>query len=218
MCRSIYTQSFNPRSREGSDEKDRSELLNVQSFNPRSREGSDPGTGKNLAPKVVFQSTLPRRERRIEPGCICIVPHVSIHAPAKGATGAIPDNYADISGFNPRSREGSDVSIITSRPVVEFQSTLPRRERPKQDAERTCYASFNPRSREGSDDTVEMNVNMALSFNPRSREGSDGNCYPPTDIHQSFNPRSREGSDDNHLTVLCKSYSVSIHAPAKGAT
>ena len=144
---------FNPRSREGSDESFRSSILtlcwisihapargatiNVHQrvrfswyFNPRSREGSDiriffrwrcpdisihaPARG---ATRILlfdgllcfqFQSTLPRGERRIrrQQKSIC-----NMH-------------------FNPRSREGSDVSS-----AVLDQSS----------------GHFNPRSREGSD-------------------------------------------------------------------
>ena len=56
-----------------------------------------------------FQSTLPRRERRY----IHVVGMRSLH-------------------FNPRSREGSDLSdMATSISISPFQSTLPRRERLK---------------------------------------------------------------------------------------
>ena len=55
---------------------------------------------------------------------------VSIHAPVKGATGWIKPAMAEINGFNPRSREGSDA-------LVPLDSHTP--------------SGFNPRSREGSD-------------------------------------------------------------------
>ena len=56
-------------------------------------------------------------------------------------------------------------------------------------------------------------------FNPRSREGSDaaiGITYGITFIN--FNPRSREGSDILFLCLIVESDTISIHAPAKGAT
>ena len=56
-------------------------------FNPRSREGSD---AKTLEPYVEFV-------------------HISIHAPAKGAT-CPRRSSSRCAYFNPRSREGSDVS------------------------------------------------------------------------------------------------------------
>ncbi len=60
-----------------------------------------------------FQSTLPRRERRVPLSEVYEDLEISIHAPAKGATLAF---------------------ILTSN-LREFQSTLPRRERPKASAE-----------------------------------------------------------------------------------
>ena len=59
-------------------------------FNPRSREGSD-----------VITAILPD-----------VIP-ISIHAPAKGATTALPIHQEQCSHFNPRSREGSDVGFFS---------------------------------------------------------------------------------------------------------
>ena len=78
------------------------------SFNPRSREGSDK-RGEHM-------------EIRARP--------VSIHAPAKGATGRSGSCRPYPGRFNPRSREGSDMQDrFANMPQI----------------------SFNPRSREGSD-------------------------------------------------------------------
>ena len=55
-----------------------------------------------------------------------------------------------------------------------FQSTLPRRERLY---DRYCKEydwNFNPRSREGSDPILLERSILNANFNPRSREGSDG--------------------------------------------
>ena len=58
---------------------------------------------------------------------------------------------------------------------------------------------------------------LTLRFNSRSREGSD--CLPwfCILILRSFNSRSREGSD-TESTIYQLARSVSIHAPARGAT
>ena len=78
----------------------------------------------------IFQSTLPRRERR-----------ASYETRTSGRC------Y-----FNPRSREGSDSSAnsIINRQTL-FQSTLPRRERHPAPLPSHPLQHFNPRSREGSD-------------------------------------------------------------------
>ena len=131
--------------------------------------------------------------------------------------------------------------VMISRGAVEFQSTLPRRER-----RYTIYLYqistlyFNPRSREGSDSIKTVTAFMCKHFNPRSREGSDNIQFfcgiicnisihapakgatpqPQFDAHADpyFNPRSREGSDGASVTVKSGMEKISIHALAKGAT
>ena len=56
----------------------------------------------------LFQSTLPRRERRRVGFEILVLLPISIHAPAKGATDLKMMAYKRYHDFNPRSREGSD--------------------------------------------------------------------------------------------------------------
>ena len=57
---------------------------------------------------------------------------VSIHAPARGATGSGRERFGVIGRFNPRSRAGSDATMICDGKLADkFQSTLPRGERPK---------------------------------------------------------------------------------------
>ena len=80
-----------------------------------------------------FQSTLPRGERR--PLQVAQIPRtiISIHAPARGAT---------------QAAEAVD----------------------------RMDEDFNPRSREGSDTAPAIPVIIGINFNPRSREGSDAKC------------------------------------------
>ena len=79
----------------------------VLDFNPRSREGSD---GRNC-------------------GLPCFT-HISIHAPARGATSFGSCYFNQYLDFNPRSREGSDSGIAMEMSYsTTFQSTLPRGER-----------------------------------------------------------------------------------------
>ena len=57
-----------------------------------------------------------------------------------------------------------------------------------------------------------------MHFNPRSREGSDVVFIHWSFIVAYFNPRSREGSDEQSFPNLTELLTISIHAPAKGAT
>ena len=81
----------------------------TKNFNPRSREGSDVNVGKTFQFSGLFQSTLPRRERRTASDIKHAKPGISIHAPAKGATLLGHAEERQNLHFNPRSREGSDV-------------------------------------------------------------------------------------------------------------
>ena len=85
---------------------------------------------------------------------------ISIHAPARGATGDAKDIWLAVRNFNPRSREGSDHKFISSASKMRY---------------------FNPRSREGSDLFSVIHLCSLQDFNPRSREGSD--VYIPLWIH-----------------------------------
>ena len=145
---------------------------------------------------MLFQSTLPRRERLSGDTAAEKSRLISIHAPAKGATSdwerqrrekqfqstlprrerlrqhfyATPEYVISIHA----PAKGATSSGVTPHRPAPFQSTLPRRER-----QRTERAE----ARNGDD------------FNPRSREGSDGRVMIEQDVT-----------------------TISIHAPAKGAT
>ena len=53
---------------------------------------------------LIFQSTLPRRERRIGQALDYVTKEISIHAPAKGATAkitkTIPNDFCKINNYN----------------------------------------------------------------------------------------------------------------------
>jgi len=102
---------FNPRTREGCDWFPKGEGAACSYFNPRTREGCDREFSTGLRGSRTFQSTHPRRVRppipgrgkdalhfnpRTREGCdhllffnLRVVREISIHAPAKGATGAM---------------------------------------------------------------------------------------------------------------------------------
>ena len=146
----------------------------------------------------IFQSTLPRRERRVSTGVQSRETQFQSTLPRRERQFQTQIGKCKCH-FNPRSREGSDydstrekiyfidISIhapakgATTFPLrwecryTRFQSTLPRRERPMRSGR--CHL-------------------LLTYFNPRSREGSDDDPKAPTTMQQA----------------------ISIHAPAKGAT
>ena len=96
-------------------------------FNPRAREGRDPRLCHFGASLFVFQSTRPRGARPWSLPPVVDGPHVSIHAPARGATAPVAFLMPSTSCFNPRAREGRDGRGDVSRPRgILFQSTRPR--------------------------------------------------------------------------------------------
>ena len=125
-------------------------------------------------PLIEFQSTLPRRERPSKGSSHKANTSISIHAPAKGATSSVRRCRPWTHHFNPRSREGSDCGRVRRLSATQrFQSTLPRRERPKSTVSGgipMVFQSTLPRRER----LATLNNNQLTNyFNPRSREGSD---------------------------------------------
>ncbi len=79
------------------------------------------------------------------------------------------------------------------------------------------FANFNPRSHERSDDFILTGQYSFHHFNPRSHERSDLYSLIIPHGRINFNPRSHERSD-THLFAKHKMFSISIHAPTRGAT
>ena len=147
---------------------------------------------------------------------------VSIHAPAWGATrrGQL---MRTVRSFNPRPRVGGDPA-------------------PRADGSRPSRCCFNPRPRVGGDRGDRALRRLLRCFNPRPRVGGDlsragdhrvrkfqstpprgGRPHrtPALDRHapRVFNPRPRVGGDRRpDAPHRARRWSVSIHAPAWGAT
>ena len=111
---------FNPRSHEGSDNYVLDVVKHLNYFNPRSHEGSD------FSQYKMFFMLL-----------------ISIHAPTRGATGeqGTKEQTLDISIHAPTRGATSCIKTGTSI-LCEFQSTLPRGERPASRRERSLISSL----------------------------------------------------------------------------
>ena len=143
--------------------------------------------------------------------------------------------------FNPRSRKGSDkkrdfkhggirISIhapakgATSRRLSignrlkPFQSTLPQRERRLQKKCLSCDFHFNPRSRKGSDTIPEFEYDNDTDFNPRSRKGSDRSMPKRGGHYGKFQSTLPQRERQRIRRTGHQQSTISIHAPAKGAT
>ena len=123
---------------------------------------------------VLFQSTLPRRER----------PETN-------------RNYMRTCiNFNPHSHEGSD--LVTDSPPFSCSISI---HTPTKGAThfflqlRQSFSYFNPHSHEGSDASFTIAFSFCVNFNPHSHEGSDRHTLQDDKLRQNFNPHSHEGSD-----------------------
>ena len=198
MLKKTYID-FNPRSREGSDQAGPRQQIGTYDFNPRSREGSDGGPCQGF----------PRYH------------HISIHAPARGATAiqivriyilifqsTLPRGERlqaaicvphILRYFNPRSREGSDKMIyINLKVTCKFQSTLPRGERLGQFFRKhpVHMISIHAPARGATMDS-SVSILIQIQFQstlPRGERRFGWSLMPQP---YNFNPRSREGSDED---------------------
>ena len=98
-------------------------------FNPRAHERHDFWGGIYWMP-WVFQSTGPRKARRLPPRCHAADRGISIHVPTKGTTRdhGFGRHGGKISIHVPT--KGTTVPGKTSKAACRFQSTCPRKARP----------------------------------------------------------------------------------------
>ncbi len=165
----------------------------MDSFNPRSRAGSDAYHIKANPLAGRFQSTLPRGERPHFAQARAIRAGVSIHAPARGATRLFwPVIYLLIMFQstlprgerpcrNPRATEGAGFQSTLPRGErrythlselkrLVFQSTLPRGERPNQaghEKTRKRFQSTLPRGERHNGSVGKLGIIWFQSTIPR---------------------------------------------------
>ena len=77
---------------------------------------------------------------------------------------------------------------------------------------------FNPRSREGSDLVDKVIGDKAAQFQSALPRGERPAAFALIFSVFDFNPRSREGSDVDRACGSCEGTTISIRAPARGAT
>ena len=145
---------------------------------------------------TLFQSALPRgeRPRYLVRSCKALV--ISIRAPARGATRVPCRISSDMVYFNPRSREGSDVIVISGI---------------------TCHSiSIRAPARGATACAGRLQIRFDISIRAPARGATAGRFYTFVQSFD-FNPRSREGSDGMVVKEILTD-EISIRAPARGAT
>ena len=108
---------------------------------------------------------------------------------------------------------------FVSGTISMFQSTHPRGVRRRRGGGYVnlyCVSIHAPAR--GATVTRQPAPAPSCGFNPRTREGCDANPGLVGHVLRGFNPRTREGCDAKALAKALKVSTVSIHAPARGAT
>ena len=169
-------------------------LVPFQSTLPRRERLS---TAKKLVGRKKFQSTLPRRERRMGSYVSHARFDISIHAPAKGATGQRPRRCDpdQISIHAPAKGATAPKLIFSVVSKISIHAPAKGATSCQGVPTRTGGISIHAPAK----GATRCAVWFALSA-------------------KHFNPRSREGSDLHALERGKALAVISIHAPAKGAT
>ena len=170
--------------------------------------------------EVLFQSTLPRRERLERKLHNKQTDIISIHAPAKGATSR-PTSISSTAAFQstlPRRERPPTQATPTARHDT-FQSTLPRRERPtiKRSAKlNQSFQSTLPRRERHVVRAVSVKYDSVFqSTLPRRERPIITGLVTLVVLFQSTLPRRERRLSGRHPPGH---RGISIHAPAKGAT
>ena len=190
----------------------------IDDFNPRSREGSDklcPSDALSAIISIHAPAKGATGRIRGDP----LFPSISIHAPAKGATRCQSGCNFPSENFNPRSREGSDFSDKKT-PLLSKAISI---HAPAKGATFKYFAVFFsvkfqstlPRRERQNILRITSIILLFQSTLPRRERPKTMTLKKKTCRFQSTLPRRERRFV---ATVLCAAREISIHAPAKGAT
>ena len=212
---------FNPRTRVGCDRwRTLPANWSCTGFNPRTRVGCDELLFGHVLDGLEFQSTHPRGVRHTRIATMNTGGMFQSTHPRGVRLHSDPSPLGQM-GFNPRTRVGCDKRLLVHQAQREdvsihapaWGATCLRPARP------SGTFRFNPRTRVGCDLHIcnsETYPNRFQSTHPRGVRRLP--CCCPGQGHPGFNPRTRVGCDVADAPSARTSVSVSIHAPAWGAT
>ena len=146
---------------------------------------------------------------------------VSIHAPTRGATISIPSFILGFdSSFNPRTHTGCDATFVGYALIrFRFQSTHPHGVRQFRQRIFKLTETFQSTHPHGVRRRIALCWSITQrSFNPRTHTGCDFDKDDLSHLHALFQSTHPHGVRRLVNNLLNKRYSVSIHAPTRGAT
>ncbi len=189
-------------------------------FNPRPRTGGDTGRRIATSPRLTFQSTPPHGGRRSTAWRITREYHVSIHAPARGATGHFALLHKLRQAFQSTPPHGGRPrQKNTSRLSPPFQSTPPHGGRLRwSNSLHTCAMFQSTPPHGGRLLSAGASHRGKAGFNPRPRTGGDSISFWHNGQVVLFQSTPPHGGRHFALLAAKCGVLVSIHAPARGAT
>ena len=192
-------RSFNPRARTGRDSSNLFAWSKFRSFNPRARTGRDaPHPRQPHTSSVRFQSTRPHGARL-----------QIFHGQSRNGR-----------GFNPRARTGRDPKPRPPPPTPKVSIHAPARGATQfvMQGFDVVGVSIHAPAR-GATRATSPSAPTFFVFQSTRPHGAR-HCVPVIVLlfNFSFNPRARTGRDPPTNFLSLRSLSVSIHAPARGAT
>ena len=124
---------------------------------------------------MQFQSTLPRRERRLSNPRSAPPLYVSIHAPAKGATRIVGTLYPACTFQSTLPRRERPRLNTSSTSVFSFQSTLPRRERQMvaKDLGTDTYVSIHAPAKGATAKAAAVSAAISVSIHAPAKGATD---------------------------------------------
>ena len=192
--------------------------LPSRNFNPRAREGRDEkllvlDLVEAISIHAPARGATPRDWKRKRPA------RISIHAPARGATPCRTPSGHQLDHFNPRAREGRDARSRCPQHVRSiFQSTRPRgaRRQGRYRQRQPEVISIHAPAR-GATDSSTLCGSPSTFQSTRPRGARRQRLGPLSDLclFQSTRPR---GARLPTAFAIWDVKNISIHAPARGAT
>ena len=149
-------------------------IVPTKSFNPRTREGCDQNNRIVIDASVPFQSTHPRGVRLSSHREQLNFIHVSIHAPARGATAnsfGVGKSASEVSIHAPA--RGATLQTSRKSQTSLFQSTHPRGVRHGEYTPFFVQEMFQSTHPRGVRRLTRFCKSRLHGFNPRTREGCD---------------------------------------------
>ncbi len=210
-------------------------------FNPRARMGRDSSLPPGLYRHGRFQSTRPHGARRSlltrsmptrsvsihapawgATGGFIVILHdgcVSIHAPAWGATVFTSGAAVGAASFNPRARMGRD-RVISAYLMMRsaFQSTRPHGARPRAPWRIKCVDVFQSTRPHGARPGALCIVVSSMVFQSTRPHGARPRLSVTCSIPRSVSIHAPAWGATTSFIMFFILYLVSIHAPAWGAT